>query len=118
MRNVVVLPAPLGPSRPVISPSRAVNDTPSTAFTSPKDLCRFLTSIIAGTPHPFALRYRRANIDLKKAVRASIPQHERLPSQPASRRRSVERDERRHRADAFQTSRIELFRFQVGDEVV
>src|SRR6185437_3353532 len=46
MRNVVVLPAPFGPSRPVISPSRAVKVTPSTAFTSPKALCRFLTSII------------------------------------------------------------------------
>src|SRR6185437_6022696 len=46
MRNVVVLPAPLGPSRPVISPSRAAKVTPSTAFTSPKALCRFLTSSI------------------------------------------------------------------------
>src|SRR5512143_2239242 len=46
-RSVVVLPAAFGPSRPVISPSRAMNDTPSTATTLPNRLCRFLTSIIA-----------------------------------------------------------------------
>src|SRR3990167_364517 len=54
MRSVVVLPAPLGPSRPVISPSRAVKLTPCTAFTRPvlvlKDLCRSWTSIISGLP--------------------------------------------------------------------
>src|SRR4051812_24690311 len=33
MRSVVVLPAPLGPSRPVISPSRASKPTSSTATT-------------------------------------------------------------------------------------
>ena len=33
MRSVVVLPAPFGPSRPVISPSRAVKLTPRTACT-------------------------------------------------------------------------------------
>src|SRR5213076_693786 len=33
MRSVVVLPAPFGPSRPVISPSRATNPTSSTATT-------------------------------------------------------------------------------------
>src|SRR5690242_21742746 len=54
MRNVVVLPAPLGPSRPVISPSRAVNDTPSTAFTAPNALWRFLTSIMGCSVQPFA----------------------------------------------------------------
>ena len=38
MRSVVVLPAPFGPRRPVISPSRAVKLTPSTALTLPNDL--------------------------------------------------------------------------------
>src|SRR5690242_7155083 len=52
MRSVVVLPAPFGPSRPVISPSRAVNDTPSTAFTAPNALWRFLTSIMAYSVQP------------------------------------------------------------------
>src|SRR5487761_2474919 len=46
-RSVVVLPAPLGPSSPVISPSRALNDTPSTATTLPKRLCKSITSIMA-----------------------------------------------------------------------
>src|SRR6478735_10665396 len=50
MRRVVVLPAPLGPSRPVISPSRAVKPTPCTALTGPvlaaKLLWRSCTSII------------------------------------------------------------------------
>jgi hypothetical protein len=50
MRSVVVLPAPLGPSSPVISPSRAVKLTPSTAFTTPvrvlKLLCKSFAVII------------------------------------------------------------------------
>ena len=33
--SVVVLPAPLGPSNPNISPSRTLKDTPSTAVKSP-----------------------------------------------------------------------------------
>src|SRR5690606_12503565 len=54
MRRVVVLPAPLGPSRPVISPSRALKPTPRTAWTGPvralKVLCRSWTSIMSGLP--------------------------------------------------------------------
>src|SRR5690606_6824822 len=54
MRRVVVLPAPLGPSRPVISPSRASKPTPLTACTVPvllrKDLCRFSSRIMSGLP--------------------------------------------------------------------
>src|SRR6476659_7537024 len=38
MRSVVVLPAPFGPSKPVISPSRAVKPTSSTAMTRPLSL--------------------------------------------------------------------------------
>src|SRR3972149_2967535 len=38
MRMVVVLPAPLGPSRPKISPAYTSNETSSTARTGPKDL--------------------------------------------------------------------------------
>src|SRR5690606_7687027 len=47
MRRVVVWPAPLGPSRPVMRPSSARKLTPSTAFTLPKALCRSRTSIMA-----------------------------------------------------------------------
>src|SRR5688572_2986206 len=38
MRSVVDLPAPLGPNKPVICPSRALKLTPRTAATLPKDL--------------------------------------------------------------------------------
>ena len=38
--TVVDLPAPLGPSRPTISPRPAMMDTPATAGLSPKDLQR------------------------------------------------------------------------------
>ena len=49
MRSVVVLPAPLGPRKPVTSPGRASNVTPSTATTSSNRLHRSLTSITAGS---------------------------------------------------------------------
>src|SRR5699024_4666848 len=54
MRKVVVLPAPFGPSRPMISPSRASKPTPLTACTGPplalNDLCRFSSRIMSGLP--------------------------------------------------------------------
>src|SRR5690606_25736612 len=54
MRRVVVLPAPLGPSSPVISPSRASKPTPFTACTVPalvlNDLCRFSSRIMSRLP--------------------------------------------------------------------
>src|SRR5690606_29330932 len=54
MRRVVVWPAPLGPSRPVISPCRASKPTPLTAWTGPplalNVLCRFSSRIISGLP--------------------------------------------------------------------
>src|SRR5690606_2992661 len=42
MRRVVVLPAPLGPSRPVIWPSRASKPTPDTACTVPVRVLKLL----------------------------------------------------------------------------
>src|SRR5437588_7135297 len=36
MSRVVVLPAPLGPSRATVSPARTTRSTPSTAATAPK----------------------------------------------------------------------------------
>src|SRR5215831_3128811 len=55
MRISVDLPAPLGPSRPKISPSSTANDTPLTAVNSPKRLTMRRTSIAAmaaALPHP------------------------------------------------------------------
>src|SRR5215467_6371854 len=45
---VVVLPAPLGPIRPKISPWRTSNDTSSTATVDPYALRRLETSMTAG----------------------------------------------------------------------
>ena len=50
MRNVVVLPAPFGPSRPVTTPSAAEKETSSTATTGPNSLCKPRTSITAKAP--------------------------------------------------------------------
>ena len=41
IRIVVVLPAPLPPTKPVINPSGTSNDTRSTAVWSPKRLVSF-----------------------------------------------------------------------------
>src|SRR5437879_143110 len=71
MRMVVVLPAPLGPSRPKISPGRASKLTWSTAYTSPRrrsrnDLVRFLTWIIRrsrrSTAGPGERRFAEASL--------------------------------------------------------
>src|SRR5688572_24886167 len=87
MRKVVVLPAPLGPSRPVISPSRAAKLTPSTAFTTParvlKDLCKSFALIMCSVLGARGSRF------------------------PA-----VERSERRHVAQAVQALGVE--RLAVG----
>src|SRR5690606_19954016 len=75
MRSVVVLPAPLGPSRPVISPSRASKPTPRTACTGPvlalKVLCRSWTSIMSGLPSVMAReRGRRGQLVQARGVDA------------------------------------------------
>src|SRR5690606_34301321 len=71
MRRVVVLPAPLGPSRPVIWPSRAVKPTPRTACTGPvralKVLCRSWTWIMSGLPAVGAGE-RRGGLQAREAV--------------------------------------------------
>ena len=46
MRTVVVLPAPLGPSRPKISPSATLKDRSCTAVTRPKSLRSLSTTIM------------------------------------------------------------------------
>src|SRR5688572_413191 len=99
MRSVVVLPAPLGPSRPVIWPSWAWKLTPSTALTTPlrvlKDLWRSW-AVIMGLG-----RSRRGD--------AREPGGSRLPS--------VERGERRHVAEAVQAAGIERPGLQRLDEL-
>src|SRR5205823_2066278 len=57
MRIIVVLPAPLGPSRPNTSPALASKLTPSTASTWPRrrsrnDFVRFSTWIIHASQEP------------------------------------------------------------------
>ena len=47
MRIAVVLPEPLGPRMPKISPARISNDTPSTAVVAPKRLVSPCTSTTA-----------------------------------------------------------------------
>src|SRR5580704_16072329 len=59
---VVVLPAPLGPSSPKISPGLAENEMSSTAVSSPYDLRRWSTSITVRAKVPrngSALEHRR-----------------------------------------------------------
>src|SRR5690242_5046387 len=48
--NSVVLPAPFGPISPTISPSRTVNETPSTARSPPNARARPATSSTAPPP--------------------------------------------------------------------
>src|SRR5579875_1354712 len=117
MRKVVVLPAPFGPSSPVISPSRALNVTPSTALTSPNALCRFLTSIISRSSDEW--RWRGMSVD----ALGSPPSKGRGSTRsgggmPGSRRRTVEIHERRNRPDLVEALRIEPFGFKVGDELL
>lgn len=47
---MVVLPAPLGPRRPMISPASMEKLTPLRAWTGPYDLCRLRTLIIVFLP--------------------------------------------------------------------
>src|SRR5438105_14543188 len=47
MRMVVLLPAPLGPSSPTISPEATVKEMPESAVRLPYRLVRLATSIIA-----------------------------------------------------------------------
>ena len=44
--NIVVFPAPFGPTRPVIEPLSICKSTPSTALIPPKCFDKFLTVII------------------------------------------------------------------------
>src|SRR4030095_5920980 len=53
-RNRVVLPLPLGPSRPKNSPSRNVMVTPSKAATAPYFFTASVTATVLMIPSPFA----------------------------------------------------------------
>ncbi len=63
MRSTVLLPEPLGPSSAVIAPSRAVNETSSTAANVPK---RFVSSsTMMGVRHTFfSLSMCRLNVSM------------------------------------------------------
>src|SRR5690242_17097727 len=102
MRSVVVLPAPLGPSRPKTSPGPATNDRPSTASTSPpsgsaKRRVSPSTWIIARLPRPCgrapdALECRHDSLRLARAAALvavpdrrrgrQLPQRVHLPRPP------------------------------------
>jgi hypothetical protein len=47
MRSVVVLPAPLGPRKPVMLPAATSNDNPSTATRSSKRFVRSIAEMAA-----------------------------------------------------------------------
>src|SRR2546422_7978996 len=64
MRIVVVLPAPLGPRKPTISPRSTRKEIPATASTAPKLLVRPLTSIIG---------VRLTTCDSRNDASASLP---------------------------------------------
>src|SRR5690606_9081711 len=97
MRRVVVLPAPLGPSRPVISPSRASKRTPSTALTTPvlvlNDLCRLSAEIMRLVPHAAGAGAGAARGEGRGGR--------------GSRRPPVEMHERRHVGQRLQARRVE-----------
>src|ERR1043165_6408677 len=83
MRMVVVLPAPLGPSRPKISPARASKLTWSTAWTRPRrrsrnDLVRFWTWIICLAGH----RCRTALLSRRQSINVLV-EHIALPGNVA-----------------------------------
>src|SRR5258708_29488017 len=67
MRKQVDLPAPLAPSMPVISPSRATKDTSRTASTGPNRLLKFAASIMAGRRRSWR-RARHAHEEGRRAV--------------------------------------------------
>ncbi len=113
MRSVVVLPAPLGPSSPVISPSRASKRTPSTARTTPlfvlKLLCRSL-AMIMGKPAcgdwsfgKAGTRRLRRNSGLRQSRRSRLP--------------SVVSGERRDVADRIEATRVQRPGVQRLDEL-
>src|SRR5450432_1866187 len=78
MRSVVVLPAPLGPRRPVMEPSCAVKLTSRTASTSPKRFARPRVSIKLGSQRQDEKR-ARDSLQALAVERARVAvAHERL----------------------------------------
>ena len=69
---VVVLPAPLGPSKPKISPSSTENETSSTATSEPYVLRRLATVITADTGR----EYPRGGPGLALRRLPELPGHE------------------------------------------
>ena len=110
----MVLPAPLGPMMPTISPGATASDTPSTAWMPPKRTDTSTTSS-AGVTEPASAAAARATASL--AAAAAIPAGVDPPSRPPSGRpRSGRASARRARpaagphADALEEHRAQ----QVG----
>src|SRR5690606_17303282 len=97
MRSVVVLPAPLGPSRPVISPSRASKPTSSTATTRAWSL-----------PLPGKVLRRCSAMIMCGVLGSGRARRSRLPA--------VERGEGGHVAEVVQALAVERLRVRGLDE--
>src|SRR6476659_6442584 len=95
MRSVVVLPAPLGPSSPVISPSRAVKPTSSTA-----------TTRVVSLPLPGKV-LRRCSAVIMVASRSGVPAIE------AGERRGVGQRGKALRVEAARVAGVEEARDQL-----
>ena len=78
LRTSVVLPAPLGPSRPRISPGARSSETPSSARRAPKDFERLRTSrgdaaAIGGNPMPIDPLWRAPSwVNLRRLPMSSL----------------------------------------------
>ena len=97
IRSVVVLPAPLGPRKPVTEPGSTVKLRSSTARTVPKDLVRPRTSTRTGRRAVGAVLPVEIGLSLRRvAVPARRPVHPSARGPTARRRRAV-----RHRRPAL-----------------
>ncbi len=90
MRSVVVLPAPLAPSRPVISPSRATKDTPSTRLFGAEGLVQILDLDHRATPRSWrsavVVDERRRIAEQLQAARHRAPAGFRVSTKRCTRR--------------------------------
>src|SRR5688572_17583828 len=80
--RVVVLPAPLGPRRPKISPSDTENEIPSTAVRSPYFFTRLRTSMMFPILLPSGLSLHRARDSRRHVHRPATHPHTRTPAHP------------------------------------
>src|SRR5262245_14947640 len=94
---VVVLPAPLGPTKPTTCPDEKANETSSTARVGPKCFFRLTTSIFIyrlridpparalerrKRPSAPCARHSRANLLRETSPNRAWPDNNRLPARP------------------------------------